>query len=221
MVGIIDLIGHLSNALFAIGAGFRNVVYFRAILVVAALLEVVYDFYISTFPLWTPIFWGIALILINLYQIFRIIYQNRHHDLSADEQKVFSKIGHSMERRNFKKIMQLGTWQQFEPSKELIVENEDNNQLYFMTEGSAVVTVEGQKVAIIESGSFIGEISFLTNQNPSATVITLGPSKFMVWDRIKLENILEKDENLKKELHAIFSNNIISKLLLQNLNGIY
>ena len=75
MVGIIDLVGHLSNALFAIGAGFRNVVYFRAILVVAALLEVVYDFYISTFPLWTPIFWGIALILIKFVSnFFGIIY---------------------------------------------------------------------------------------------------------------------------------------------------
>ena len=88
--------------------------------------------------------------------------------------------------------MQLGSWQQFEQSKELIVEDKDNNQLYFMTEGSALVTVEGQKVAVVESGSFVGEISFLTNQNPSATVITLGPSKFMVWDRIKLEIALEK-----------------------------
>src|SRR6202453_2549970 len=105
MFSWIEIIGHFSNAIMAFGTGFRNIVYLRLSLITASGLEIIYNFFVAGRPLWSPILWSSAIIAINVFQIFYILYQKRFLNLTSDERKVFNMIGSKMDILNFKKFM--------------------------------------------------------------------------------------------------------------------
>src|SRR6266516_3669254 len=137
MFSVLDIVGHLSNALYTIGSGFRNIVYLRSAFILAAVLEIIYYSLISASPLWTPILWAIALIFINIYQVLRILYEKRFLNLSADERKVFNMIGTKMDILTFKKFMRADNWDVFPEKKDIITENEATERLFFLVDGEA------------------------------------------------------------------------------------
>lgn len=216
MISLIDLIGHLYNIIFTFGTGFRNILYLRTSLVVACVLEVIYDTFASDTPLWTPIMWSSAIIAINLFQIFYIIYSNKFQNLSPDEKKVFNMIGVRMGIINFKKLMKAGKWDIFPVHTKIIAENEATEKLFYLVNGEVEVTIKDRQVASIKQGNFIGEMSFLSGELPSANVSTLTQSKILSWEKGRLRQLIEKNDDLRQEIHSIFSNDLIIKLINQN-----
>jgi hypothetical protein len=212
MFSVLDIFGHLSNALYTIGSGFRNILYLRWAFIAAAFMEIIYDAFISGTILWTPFLWSIALIIINVYQILSVMYQKRFLNLSEDELKAFIMIGDKMDVLNFKKIMRAGTWENFADHKNIMIENETAERIFFLVEGEAEVKIKEKKISVIKKGSFIGEMSFLTGELPSASVIASANSKLIGWKKDKLKTLMEKDHLLKHEIHSLFSNDLISKL---------
>lgn len=212
MFSILDIFGHLSNALYTIGSGFRNILYLRWAFILAAIMEIIYDAFISGKILWTPFLWSIALIIINVYQILRVIYQKRFLNLSEDELKAFVMIGDKMDVLNFKKIMRAGTWENFAEHKNVINENEKAEKVFLVVEGEAEVKIKDRQISIIKKGSFIGEMSFLTGEFPSASVTAAANTKLIGWEKDRLKTLMAKDHLLKHEIHSLFSNDLISKL---------
>lgn len=212
MFSVLDVFGHLSNALYTIGSGFRNILYLRWAFIMAAVMEIIYDAFISDKILWTPFIWSVALIVINIYQILRVIYQKRFLNLSEDELKAFIMIGDKMDVLNFKKIMRAGTWENLEEHKNIISQNEATEKIFLLVEGEADVIIKDMKVSTIKKGSFIGEMSFLTGELPSADVSVSANTKLIGWQKEKLKTLMEKDHLLKHEINSLFSHDLISKL---------
>jgi len=220
MFSWIEMVGHLSNAIFAFGTGFRNIVYLRLSLITASALEIIYNFFVSGKPLWSPILWSSAIIAINIFQVFYILYQKRFLNLSPDERKVFNMIGSKMDILNFKRFMKAGNWDIYPEHKEIIAENEATERLYLLVEGEAEVKVRHKHITTIKKGNFIGEMSFLSGELPSAHVSTLTPSKILSWEKGKLRMMINKNDELRHEIHSLFSNDLIFKLINQNKKGI-
>jgi Popeye protein conserved region len=220
MFSLIDIIGHLSNAIFAFGTGFRNILYLRTSLIIASVLEVIYNLFVSARPLWTPVMWSFAIIAINIFQVFYILYQKRFLNLSVDERKVFNMIGSKMDILNFKKFMKAGNWDTYPEHKEIIAENEATERLFLLVDGEAEVKIKHKHITTIKRGNFIGEMSFLSGELPSAHVTTLTLSKILRWEKGKLRLLIDKNDDLRHEIHSIFSNDLILKLINQNKKGI-
>jgi cyclic nucleotide-binding protein len=212
MFSVLDLFGHLSNALYTIGSGFRNILYLRWAFILAAIMEIVYDAFISDKILWTPFLWSIALIIINIYQILRVIYQKRFLNFSDDELKAFILIGDKMDVLNFKKLVRAGTWQHYAEHKNIVKENEAAEKIFLIVDGEAEVKIKGKKISTLKKGNFIGEISFLTGELPSADVVAASNTKVIGWEKVKLKKFIEKNHLLKHEINSLFSNDLIAKL---------
>jgi Popeye protein conserved region len=220
MFSLIDILGHLSNAIFAFGTGFRNIIYLRTSLIIASVLEIIYNVFVSNVPLWTPIMWSIAIIAINIFQVFYIFYQKRFLNLSEDERKVFNMIGIKMDLLNFKKFMKAGKWDNYPEHTQIITENEATERLFFLVDGEAEVKIKHKHITTIKKGNFIGEMSFLSGELPSAHVSTLTLSKILSWEKGKLKLLIDKNDDLRHEIHSLFSNDIILKLINQNKRSI-
>jgi Cyclic nucleotide-binding domain len=220
MFSLISLLSHVSNALYAIGSSFRNMVYLRVCFIMAAFFDVIYYFFAMEKPLWTPLSWSMAVVAINIYQVLRILYEKRFLNLSADEEKVFDMIGTKMDILNFKKFMRAGHWHEFGQHKEIITENEATERLFLLVDGEAEVRIHEKHVSTIKKGNFIGEMSFLSGELPSANVFTVTPSKILSWEKTKLRQLLEKNTELRHEIHSLFSKDLIMKLINQNKRGI-
>jgi hypothetical protein len=212
MFSVLDIFGHLSNALYTIGSGFRNILYLRWAFILAAVMEIFYDAFISDKILWTPFLWSIALIIINIYQILRVIYQKRFLNFSEDELEAFILIGDKMDVLNFKKLVRSGKWEQYPEHKNIIKESEPTEKIFLLVEGEADVKIKGKKISTLKKGNFIGEISFLTGSLPSADVDAAVQTKLIGWEKEKLKKFIEKNHLLKHEINSLFSNDLITKL---------
>ncbi len=220
MFSPIEIIGNLSQAIFTIASGFRKVLYLRTALVIASILEVVYYFFVSPKPIWTPIFWSSTVFLINIYHILRIMYDKKFLSFSKDELAVHELIGGKIEIHHFKKLMKACNWITSESNLEILKEDAHNDQLYFLAEGEATVMINNNAVTKIHKGNFIGEMSFLTGNKTSASVIVSPNSKLAYWDNKKLTHMLGKDISFKHDFHNLISSDLVLKMVKNNKRSI-
>lgn len=164
--------------------------------------------------------WAIILIAINTYQVLRILYDKRFLILSEDEHKMYNTIGTKMDILNFKKFMRAGDWEIYPENKNIITEREATERLFLLLDGVAEVKVKVKHISNIEKGHFIGEMSFLSGDLPSATVATIDSSKILSWEKEKLRLLIDKDKDLRHDIHSLFSNDLIVKLINRHKNDI-
>jgi len=216
MTSIIEFIGHISYVIFAFGTGFRNIIYLRTSLIVASVLQIFYTVYSLNDIFKTPIVWSVAIIVINLFQVAYILYYKKYMNLSHDERDVYSMMGGKMDILNFKKLMNTGNWINYSVNHKIITENVPIEKLYYLVEGEVEVKIGENQIATIKKGNFLGEMSFLSGELPSASVTSVSPVRILSWDRSKLRMLMDKNDDFRHEIYSIFSNDLIFKII--NLN---
>ncbi len=216
MISIIDLVEHLSYIIFAFGTGFRNVIYLRTSLIIVSVLQIIYTFYSVTNAFSSPIEWSVIAIGINLFQIAYILYNKKFMNLTHDERAVYDMMGRSMNIINFRKFMKAGSWVTYPQNQRLISENESLETLFYLVDGEVEVKIKDNPITKIKKGNFLGEMSFLSGELPSACVTTITDTKILSWDKGKLRMMMEKNDDFRHEIYSIFSNDLILKIL--NLN---
>lgn len=137
-------------------------------------------------------------------------------NLSHEERDVYSMMGGRMDLINFKKFMNTGNWINYPVNHKIIMENVAIEKLYYLVEGEVEVKIGDNQIATIKKGNFLGEMSFLSGELPSASVTSVTPARIMSWDRRKLRMLMDKNDDFRHEIYSIFSNDLILKII--NLN---
>jgi bacteriocin-type transport-associated protein len=103
---------------------------------------------------------------------------------------------------------------------ELITEGEESEYLYFLVSGTAkVVTSKGQQIidlAELAPGEMFGEMSFVENRPPVATIVTSGPCRLLKVPKTKLQASVEKSSEIGKELYQLLGRKLALQLSVQN-----
>ena len=72
--------------------------------------------------------------------------------------------------------------------------------------------VEDMRVATLEAGRFVGEMSFLTGQEPSADVVAMGQTSYLAWPCDDLRRFLEEHPEVRSGLQLILGTDLARKL---------
>lgn len=94
------------------------------------------------------------------------------------------------------------------PKQSIVVqEGEPGDAMYIIISGAVKIsyyTADGQEVilAILESGSFFGEMSLLDDKPRSATVITMSDSELAQIRRLDFESLLKSSPELTRKILA-------------------
>jgi CRP-like cAMP-binding protein len=121
-----------------------------------------------------------------------------------------------MEKVLYKKLLKVGHWIACPSNSILIKENEKTNSLLVLFEGKFRIDVDGKTLTILNPGSFIGEISFLTGGTATATAISETESRLYCWDKKSLLKLLDSNPNMDVEMSKIFSSDLVNKLIKSN-----
>lgn len=168
----------------------------------------------------STIIFSILYASINLVQIV-IIFLNKSPVFIPDEVKeVFFKVFYTMTPRQFLKLYKLSTIKSIKKNECLTIQNKPVENLMVILEGSVNVLKENKVITKIGPGFFIGEMSFLSNEMATATVIADSQVKYMEWNRKILLRLEHKDPTLAKDLKHIVALNLIKKLEVKPLEEI-
>jgi len=191
----------------------KKIVWLRILTITGNFLVVPYFLYFHETPLWNSFVWMCIYTIINLVMLFVIYLESRPVSLSDLEQKIYDMTFKSLEPRVFKKLIDHGSLEEFQPDVNLVTRDSELDSLMLVVEGEAEVVLKHGEQLIIPTGGFIGEQSYITGEKTSADVKTgKEAAKVIRWNSEELRKHLAGKEVLKDSLDLIFTADLIHKL---------
>ena len=191
----------------------KDIAWLRRITIAGNLVVLPYYYFENETPLWTPIIWVCIFTVINLVMLFLIYLESRPIKLSDIEQKIYELTFKSLEPRIYKKLIDLGSWEEIQPEVELVTRDSVLNSLMLVVDGEAEVVLKHGEHRYIPTGGFIGEQSFITGGKTYADVSTgKEATTILRWNSESLRKYLANKETLKDAVDLIITADLIYKL---------
>jgi len=157
----------------------------------------------------------VSYIVISLFGIGRRFVTTRMLRQTPEERAFITKHLPDLRREHVRALLQRGGWQDLPPGMTLCREGAALDRLYFLSEGEAIVKIEGGIVGRCHD-CFIGELSFLTGDRATATVETAGPCRVLVFRKDLLAPLLKRQPDIRLALIAGFSSATKRTLVRRN-----
>ena len=158
-----DVPGHVSYVLIALSYWMTNVFWLRIIAVIGLFFEMLY-FRMSGGDMHTGIGWDIIFIAINLYQIFRLVFDEHRLRYMKELHLLSQGAFASLTREQLAQLVKVGSWRTFEPGTEVTREGEPVKDLVLICDGQMVVESQGQTITHLHGGSLVGELAFVSGR---------------------------------------------------------
>lgn len=211
-----NFIGHIAYMLLILSMMMRNMNWLRFFAIMAGSISAVFYFTINDF---VSMFWESMFTLVNLAQFLILQIENRRGKFSHDEAMFIRACLPDVERAHARKLVKLGAWTDVQDGVTLITEDTRPEHLKFIVSGEAEIRRDGRPIGLVKDGDFLGEMSYLTGQNATASVITTAPTRFLAFDRKDLRQHLSRNPEVRHALEASFNRNLVSKLAKTNQQG--
>lgn len=211
-----NLVGHFAYALLILSMLMRNMNWLRFFAIMAGSISAVFYWTLRDF---VSMFWESMFTLVNLGQFVLLQIENRRGKFSAEEEMFVKTCLKGLERAHARRLMKLGAWTDVQEDVTLIEEDTCPRHLKFMVGGEARVERDGRQIGIVQKGDFLGEMSYLTGKEASATIITTEPTRYLAFDRKRLKEHMDKSPEVRHALEASFNRNLVEKLAKANVRS--
>lgn len=206
-----DLPGHMSYVLIAVSYWLTNIFWLRVAAVVGLALEIVY-FRVAGGAMHAGIAWDVVFILINGYQIYRLVVERRSLASLAEVQVLRQGAFAGFESTQLARILKTGSWRDIPAGTRLTQEGEPVKELVLICDGEATVVAGSREIARLHGGTFVGEMAFLSGNPASATVTTERPTRAFVFDMKRVLALAESRDPVASDLHRVIGMDLARKL---------
>jgi hypothetical protein len=210
-----DVPGHASYVLIAISYWLSNIYWLRVTAVIGLSLEIIY-FRMSDGAMHTGIAWDVVFVLINLYQIYRLVAEQRSLKSMKDGHLLRQGAFAGFDGPLLARLIRTGTWRDLEPGTNITQEGKPVSELVLICDGQASVEARGQLVAQLRGGAFVGEMAFLSGNPATATVTVENSMRAFVFDIEKLRDLINGDDLVAGALHRAIGLDLAQKLAKRN-----
>jgi len=196
------ILGNLSYLLVACSFMVRDILLLRGLSIMASCCGIFYSSTVSDTPLWTPIIWSCVFISLNVYHISRLILENRGIEFNDKEQELYQTVFASLSPLEFKKLNDIAEWIQVPEGTKIVEKGQKMRDLYLIYSGVTDVVVDGKNVAQLKDGQYVGEMSFMTEGDATASVVSHYPTEYLKWDQKGLKALMSRNPSLLFSLQS-------------------
>lgn len=160
--------------------------------------------------------WLALLLLACLYLLGRNLYESRDVRFSAEEKGMLDSLVAGLSKTQARHLIDQGMWLNGKEGDTLTREGEPVEHLYFIAEGEARVLSSGARVGTCRAGDLVGELTVLSGEVASATVILNGPARFWCAPAENLRPYVEAHEDIRRAIEHGFAAALKAKLRASN-----
>lgn len=200
-------IGFLFNL---IALAFREILWIRILLTLGYFLRFITQSYIEQNM--NSSFWMIVFVIINLYQIIRIINERRKRYIEPKIFDIYESVFNSLTSFEFLTFWKMGIIKNVENGTTIIEKDKKLNSILLLINGKVNVKSNGRTIAYLPRGSFIGEISYITKEGASADVIADEDVTYIEWTDKELKKNQLSNKIFWTKIQNILLNDLIIKL---------
>ena len=214
-IGPTDLIEHLSYVLIAVSYFLTQIFWLRVAAVAGLALEIVYFMVTKqSFTIGLP--WDVAFILINLYELALLLRERAQSRLPSDDAFLLRRAFEGLDDIQIAKLLRAADWRSFAVGDVITRQDAPVDALYFILSGRAKVEVDGQVLAHLESGAFIGEIAYLTGNLATAKVTIEEQARLLAFSRMRMAKVTAGDRQINGILYQVLGRDLAQKMRQAN-----
>lgn len=186
----------------------------RAAVAVAAAAGLAHALLVAKSP--SAAFWWGLLLAVNLALLARRLHLDRRARFTPEEETMAAALLPGLAPARARHLLDQGFWLNGERGDVLTREDEPVGHLYYLAAGEARVMSRGRQVGTCRAGDLIGEVTVLSGERASATVILAGPARFWCAPADMLRAYLDAHEEVRHALEHGFVAALKSKLRASN-----
>ena len=160
---------------------------------------------------WSGVLAGLCLILAG-----RHLLANAAVRFNADEKAMVEALFDELPRSRARHLIDQGVWLSGKRGDVLTREGEPVDHLYYLAEGEARVISMGSQVGLCRKGDLIGELTVLSGETASATVILDTAARFWCAPADDLRPYVEAHEDIRRAIEHGFATVLKAKLRASN-----
>ncbi|MGQ0619559.1 MAG: cyclic nucleotide-binding domain-containing protein [Panacagrimonas sp.] len=206
-----DLV-HLGYALMLCALIARDVLWLRAILAAA-------QFTLSAYAWFTDrpgmAAWNALFVLINFLWVLRILHERRAVELPPELRQIHARHFAAFAPQEFLRFWKLGRSRDVTDAL-LVQTGQRPAELLFLVDGSAQVRLGQRPIAALPSGSFVAEMSLITDSEASADVHAQGPVRLQTWPMAQVRNLRVQQPLLWPKLQSALGQDLVEKIRRQS-----
>ena len=209
---MLELLTHVSCAFTMASYLVRDMLWLRALAILSSLVWIL-AMVLTRSVIVASLFWNGVFITINLWQIVSLLRENRAVSFTDEEKQLYQELFHHFKPGEFAKFVRLGQWQSIPAGTRLVENGVPAGGLWVLGHGEAeVLDEQGARKASLSTNDFVGEMSYLTHEPPSATVRLLTDTRALYWDTASLDRFFSVHPTLKIGYQSVISANLADKL---------
>jgi membrane protein implicated in regulation of membrane protease activity len=165
---------------------------------------------------WVSLVWMALLLAACLIMLGRRLWENRSVRFTAEEQAMLDRLFTELPRSRARHLIDQGLWLSGKAGDVLTREGEKVDHLYYLAEGEARVISMGSQVGLCRPGDLIGELTVLSGETASATVILNTPARFWCAPADDLRPYVEAHDDIRRAIEHGFATVLKAKLRASN-----
>ncbi|MEO6608011.1 MAG: cyclic nucleotide-binding domain-containing protein [Aestuariivirga sp.] len=211
----VDLPEHLAYVIIAISYFLTNIYWLRVAAVIGLSLEIIY-FRLTGLGTTTGLPWDVVLILINLYELFWLTREKLLARLPDADAAMLRNAFGGLDDAQIAKLLKAAEWKTYKPGDVLTRQDAPVDALYYVCTGRANVDVDGKSVAYLESGSFVGEIAYLTGNVATARVTIVEEARTLVFSKMGMAKVMASDRQISGIMYQLLGRDLAAKMRRAN-----
>jgi len=160
--------------------------------------------------------WTGALLALCVVMAGKTMVGDAMVQFSDDEKRMLDTLFSDLPRSRARHLFDQGVWLTGKAGDTLTYEGELVSHLYYLAEGEARVLAMGQQVGLCHAGDLIGELTVLSGENATATVILNTPARFWCAPAEDLRPYVEAHEDVRRAIEHGFATVLKAKLRASN-----
>ncbi|MFS8086095.1 MAG: Crp/Fnr family transcriptional regulator, partial [Acidobacteriota bacterium] len=185
----------------------------RLLTILSCFAGIAFNYFVPATPLWSIIYWNMLFAVINIVQIAILIRERTGIHFTEEEKELHDTLFKNFAAFEFMKLMRVAKWMEAKQGEVLAVEEQPINAVMLIYNGLVSVEKDGQEVAKLRDGNFIGEVSFITGGGASATVRALQPTRYITWPKIAVTQLLNRNPAMRLAMQSVLSTDLSKKLM--------
>src|ERR1700724_1157296 len=149
---------NLSNFAFLLAFSVRDFLKLRLLTLASDMMILPY-YYFQHEPLWPPIFWGVAFIIVNGVRIVTLTLARRPVILSNKEEELHRVAFGSIDKRDFLRRRSLARGRTFSPAGEKAKKGSGISDAIVLISGETEAVLSGKTILAYRPGLLIGNVS--------------------------------------------------------------
>jgi Popeye protein conserved region len=206
------LAGHLASILTMAAYLLKDILWLRLLTILSCFAGIAFNYFVPATPLWSIIYWNMLFAAINIVQIAIIIRERTGIHFTEEEKELHDTLFKNFAPFEFMKLMRIAQWLEAKQGEVLAVEKETLKAVMLIYNGLVGVETNGQEVARLKDGNFIGEVSFITGGAATATVRALQPTRYIAWSKDAISQLLNRNPSMRFAMQSMLSTDLSKKL---------